>query len=479
VFYLESGHKTFFTFFCRIRLQGFLMPIRLLVVFFLITGLPFGSLAKSAAGDIPPSSATPQVTILCYLNGDNNLAQEVLYALDMMETVGSSAEVNVIALVDGHPDWLGPYDEVWARTRLLHLQSDPQIGRITSPVLEEWGEASLGSSRTLERFVLLALSRFPAQRYVFYTFAHSQGIIDTRHFGSSRQAKVGSISRDDTNRDKMPFEQFHLALKRGLRGERFELMVLFSCLANMVEIGYALNDVTRYLVGSQDEIRLVNQPPGRFQLRGLRLEQLVANLHQAPGAEIKVQGRGLVDSHVADYDRSVRLPSANGPDQLCRFAGGMALIDTAAMPALGEALDKLARQLIALAEEPGVVKTMQAALSRTQPFASFLNLEYYDLKGFIYHLHAGLTQPALRKICRRILKLMDQRVLVYERHTSDCSATGLSIYLSHPMVPENIFNAHQHLYRKTLFSRDTHWDEMVEMLRPHLKGATLRASRFK
>ncbi len=48
----------------------------------------------------PPGAAS--VTILCYLNGDNDLGQEVLHALDMMETVGSSDAVNVIALVDSH-----------------------------------------------------------------------------------------------------------------------------------------------------------------------------------------------------------------------------------------------------------------------------------------------------------------------------------------------------------------------------------------
>jgi hypothetical protein len=157
----------------------------------------------------------------------------------------------------------------------------------------------------------------------------------------------------------------------------------------------------------------------------------------------------------------------------------MAMVDTTAMPALSSGLDELARHLIASAEDPEVVKRMQSALSKTQSFASFLNLEYYDLKGFIQHLHAAPARPALRKICRRILKLIDERVLVYERHTSDCSATGLSIYLSHPLVPENIFNAHQQLYRETRFSRDTQWDEMVEILRSRIKGASTGASRPK
>jgi hypothetical protein len=96
------------------------------------------------------------VTILCYMNGDNDLGQEVLHALDMMESVGSSGAVNVIALVDSHPRWLAPYEADWSRARLVHVQTDPQIGRITSPIIEEWGEADLGNPQTLERFVRTA-----------------------------------------------------------------------------------------------------------------------------------------------------------------------------------------------------------------------------------------------------------------------------------------------------------------------------------
>jgi hypothetical protein len=37
----------------------------------------------------------------------------------------------------------------------------------------------------------------------------------------------------------------------------------------MVEVGYALRDITEYLIASEDEIRIVNDPPGSFQIRGI------------------------------------------------------------------------------------------------------------------------------------------------------------------------------------------------------------------
>ena len=410
------------------------------------------------------------------MNGDNDLAQEVLHTLDMMETVGSSDVVNVIALVDGHPRWLGPYDAAWGRTRLVRLQPDPDIGLIRSPVLEEWGETNLGDPQTLERFVRAALERYPAQRYLFYTFAHGQGVIDTRDYALPRLSKTLSLSRDDTSGAKMTVQQFHLALKQGLQGRRFDLAVLFSCLANMVEVGYTLTDVTDYLVGSQDEIRLVNQPPGRYQIRGLRFEQLIAGLQQKPGAGIQELGRALVDSHVEDYEQEVTLAQGDGSKQVCRFSGDMTLVDTAAMPLLVHALDDLALQLISRRQDHAVVQAVQTALSATAPFASFLNLEYYDLKGFVRHLRAGIRDPVLAGTCSRVLDILAGRVVVYTRQAPDRTATGMSIYLPHPLVPDNIFKTHQALYQANRFSRDTHWDEMIDLYRPRLKSALAAGS---
>jgi hypothetical protein len=132
-------------------------------------------------------------------------------------------------------------------------------------------------------------------------------------------------------------------------------------------------------------------------------------------------------------------------------------------------LDHLARTLIRHADDPATVRAMHAALSAAQPFASFLNLEYYDLQGFIRNLRAGPNPPGLEAACDRVLEVLRARVLVYARQTPDRQANGMSIYLSHPLVPENIFQAHQQLYRANAFSRTTQWDEMIRAFRPRLR----------
>lgn len=78
------------------------------------------------------------VTVLCYMNGDNDLSEEVFYSLDRIEIASSSDNVNVITLVDGNPEWMGLYDISWANTRMLKVEFDTHIGVINATVLEDW-----------------------------------------------------------------------------------------------------------------------------------------------------------------------------------------------------------------------------------------------------------------------------------------------------------------------------------------------------
>jgi hypothetical protein len=416
--------------------------------------------------------ATADVTLLCYLNGDNDLAQEVLHTLDMMETIGSSPRVNVVALVDGHPDWLGAYADAWSGARLHYLERHPEMGRITSPVIAEWGEADLGSGRTLAAFVRTVLQRFPARRYLFFAFAHGQGVIDTQSLSHGPPGKALSISRDDTSGSKMTLEQFHDAIYSALDGRSFDLMVMFSCLTGMVEVGYSFSDITRYLVASEDEIRLLNQPPGAFQVRGLKVEQMIAALHRDPGIDPEILGQMMVDSHYQSYRDAAPLRADQPQSVTTRLAASMALVDCQRLPELAGRLDMLAGRLMAAVEDPQIVSAVDGALRSSQQFPSFLNLEYYDLADFIEHLHDVVENPGIAKACRTVLKQLRQQVIVYERHTKDRRASGLSIYLSNPLVPQNIFDAHQAMYRNCRFSRDTRWDEWVSLFRAFWKKST-------
>ena len=395
------------------------------------------------------------------MNGDNDLSSEVFHAIDMMETVGSSEQVNVVALADGHPDWLGSYSRQWQHARLIHITRDDHIGEIRSPVLEEWREADLGAPETLQRFVETAIRRFPAEQYIFLMFAHGRGIINTKQFATPTQGKRLSISRDTTNGSRMSMPQFRNALATALAGQHFELTILSSCLSNMVEIGYELSDVTHFLIASQDEIRLLNEPPGVFQIRGIKFEKIIQRLQSAPGTSLKELCSAVIEDYMADYlYENQTTPNVQVVDAY-RFPATMAAIDCRQTVPMAAQLDRLSALIIDRLREPAFLREWQNILKETRRFPSFLNLEYYDLGNLAEKTILLTKDVQIRQQCRAILSQLDSQLIVHEKHTPGQPASGVSIYLSNPLVPSNIFDVHQSLYSQCKFSKDTRWDDMI------------------
>ena len=180
---------------------------------------------------------------------------------------------------------------------MLYITRDDHIGEINSPVLADLGEQNLGNPETLEWFIKECFA-YSAQRYIFSTFAHGRGIIDTKMLVPPGQHKTLAISFDETDGSYMTLQEFRQAVRQGLNGNKFDAMVMFSCLANMVEVGYALKDLTDYLIGSEDEIRIVNTPPGRFQIRGIKFEEPLKAITTNPRLTIFDFGKITIDTFI-------------------------------------------------------------------------------------------------------------------------------------------------------------------------------------
>ena len=410
------------------------------------------------------------VTVLFYLNGDNDLNHEVLHTVDMLETVGSSADVNILALVDGSPRSQHGYGNEWEGSRLLYITRDDHIGQINSIVLQDMGEQDLGRPETLEAFIKKGLV-YSAERYIFCTFAHGRGIIDTKTYTLPGLHKSLAISIDETDGTYMTLPEFRRAIKNGLNGSKFDLMVFFSCLTGMVEVGYALRDLTEYLIGSEDEIRIVNQPPGSFQIRGIKFEEPLKSMRSNPSLSIFEFGKITINTFIDQYTRDVSLKDPSGQALTCRYQAALALIDCRALNQLAIFLndfaDYIQKRLQGSEHAKTLLREIQLALSKTQRYASFLNLEYYDVQDFLMNLEAETADMTLKALCAEIIAFLRQKVIKYERHTPGSSSNGLSIFLSNYLIPENIFQTHQKLYRDSAFSRETGWDEMIEAIRRH------------
>ena len=405
-------------------------------------------------------------TVMCYFNGDSDLGAEALQAVDAMESVGSGEAVDVLVLVDGHPAHTDPFGDRWRTASLLHVGRDATAWRIGSPAIERPRELDMGLPETLEGFIRFCRSRFPARRYLLVVFSHGRGIIDYRRLTPCDGNCPGPINKDETNGSAMTPEEMSGAVRNGMGGARVDLTVLFSCLSGMVEVGYAMTDATRYLISSQDEIHLVKDAMGQNRLRGMRLELLIDFLRRHPTAPIATVSRFLIDDTMETYRRGILLSDPSGRLSRFYYPATLAAMDTDAYPALARGLDHLAALLTSLGDPRD--KDLEersrflAAMKETKRFRSFLDLEYYDLVGLVTALERSTRNPDVANACQEILRTIENRLILHRGSVNRAGSSGLSIFLSHPLIPRNVYEAHQSAYRASRFGRETSWDEMID-----------------
>src|SRR5262245_61955735 len=62
-------------------------------------------------------------TILYYLDADNDLEPYMLNDVDEMEVIGSTDNINLVAMLDRHPGY-EPRDGNWTNNKLLYITRD-------------------------------------------------------------------------------------------------------------------------------------------------------------------------------------------------------------------------------------------------------------------------------------------------------------------------------------------------------------------
>lgn len=104
-----------------------------------------------------PTTAAPPMqdkwTVMVYLDADNNLEPFGEMNLEMLESVGSSTDVNFVVLMDTYS---GP-------ASLLYVRKG------SSDVIASWGEVNMGDPATMSAFIKEAKKAAPAEKYCFIT----------------------------------------------------------------------------------------------------------------------------------------------------------------------------------------------------------------------------------------------------------------------------------------------------------------------
>ncbi len=180
-------------------------------------------------------------TVMLYLDADNDLEAPMMDDLKEMLSVGGTAQVQVVALVDRHPRSgpAGIYSNAgvanlddWKTAKLLHVEKD----KLTE--LEDWGEANMGDPATLTKFIRASTKSFPAKRYALVLADHGSGW-------------AGICSDESSKDDLLTLAELCGSLKES--GTAFDLLGFDACLMATLEVAASVAPYAKVMAASEEE----------------------------------------------------------------------------------------------------------------------------------------------------------------------------------------------------------------------------------
>lgn len=403
-------------------------------------------------------------TFMVYMAGDNDLEGSGYYDLREMKSVGSSAELAVVAQFDRRSDQKTSRYDLTAGS---DLQSD---------CVMELPSINTGDPNNLIDFIQWASHEHEADNYALILWNHGNGWKDfdvydrARELGGAASVEstaVRSITEGRGNRalfssslDKMVYA----AVKRGILIDRsaadfldnqelqkvlaktyrdlegkLRILGFDACLMNMLEITYQVRDWCQIVAGSQDvEPRL-----------GWPYDTILTALADKPQMTAEELARTIVQRFIASYEEE------NVPESVTQSA-----ILQAHTEPLCQAVSSLGSALAQAVKSQGGVDLVLDALYLGQRFA---DTDYIDLKRFAEMLidldPKGAVGGAAQTVIERF-ESVPSAVLAAGKYGEMVShANGVSVYL-----PSRFYDP---LYEDLDFAREFQWDEFLRAFHPN------------
>ncbi len=225
-------------------------------------------------------------TFMVYLDADNDLEKFGVADFNEMETVGSSADVQIIVQMDRIPGYDATNGD-WTDTRRFRITKDNDKQTMTSPVLQNLGEANMGNPQTLVDFVNWAKQNYPADHYCLVLWDHGGGWRNQMNFAGSLKkmdagmnSNTGALSNatminlgasvpalfrnpytsgwgqrkdvcyDETDSDHLSSDEVGAALTN--IGIVVDIVAYDACLMGMIENAYEIRGKASYMIGSEE-----------------------------------------------------------------------------------------------------------------------------------------------------------------------------------------------------------------------------------
>lgn len=439
-------------------------------------------------------------TVLVFLNGDNNLEPFALTDFREMARVGSTDRVNIVTQFDRNGTSSLQGIPLWSQC--LRFRVTQGMEPLPENALEDLGETNMGDGTALADFVRWGMERFPAKRYMLDIWDHGQGwrlaeampvrgsvdeLVAHRRFrreaaaaereavsrllaaadeggggsggrAAARSRDVGTlsagrviespyryISTDDTNNDHLFNREIQDALLGALDGRQFDVIGFDACLMSMVETGFAMRNVARVMVGSEE------LEPGDGWDYSDWLRYLVAD----PSLDAAGLGALLVDAYERTYD---------GIDSDVTLSA----VDLSRMEQLAALIDRLVTALtVRLGDE---LANIRRARGECAVYAPGYGMHGIDLARFCDRLAAATQSNDLRDAAQAVAA--EARAAVIKNYAGPgrrdkFGSHGLAIYFPETRSLFNTDGDHQgYLQGNTHFPVEFvqrhDWDEFLQ-----------------
>ena len=346
----------------------------------------------------------PEWTVMVYIDADNNLEPFGEMNLEMLESVGSNADVNIIVLIDTYS---GP-------ASLLFVKKG------TSDVIADWGEVNMGDPATMSAFIKEAKKAAPAEKYCFISWDHGAG--------------WRGLNWDDTSGEQTGTSQFidmnelRTAVVDG--GLVFDVFAFDQCLMAQPEVAYQLSGYAQYLVFSEETI----------YGQGFPYDMIAVDLEAEPSMSGLELSKVIVSDFSAYYDS---LTWAND--------WTISAYDMASLGSLTAAVTHLASAQL------NVLWTYKSQFKNDLANTPSYYYPYYsDLKVYATNVYndKAILDKDVKLAAKEVISAVNGGVVLSMNSKHNYDSTGISIYF--PSFRSSYLGL-KPTYEQVPFAIDTGW----------------------
>ncbi len=371
-----------------------------------------------------PPIELPEWTFMVFISGDGN--QETAMLDDFLElaSVGSSADVNIIAQLDRHPAYDTRFED-WTGAKRYKVENGMEP--IVSSAEQDLGEVNMGDGAALVDFATWGITNYLADHYALVLWDPGKGVRT-----GSDDILDGVVFDQTSISDTLDMDEIQLALDTVTEGgiEPIDLLGLDAGLSAMIEVDAQVQPYIDLRVSSQDL-----EPTDGWPYDTV-LSALVADPTQTP---IDL-ATNIVDRYYA----------ANGNDQT------LSAVETGtAYETLISKVDVFSAALIDGIDSH--YTEVQTARNSSQEFA---NPAYIDLYDFADQVSQQLPATAIYTAAINVMDAVSNTVINEKHGAGWPGAHGIGIYYPESFPGYN--TAYDGSNNILDFTRDTDWDEWLQ-----------------